>query len=75
MQLNALFGFKNEALVAHNSKGKHRTLYIKKKYCAQYGEYALMPPMKEKKFLCLQCLVSIPPSQGRSQVNPNVESK
>jgi hypothetical protein len=46
MQLYVLLGSKNEALMTHTSKGKHKTLYIKKKYSSQDGECVLKPPLK-----------------------------
>lgn len=50
MQLDALFGSKNQALMAHTSKGKHKTPYKQKKGLAQAGESAFKPQQKTKCF-------------------------
>jgi hypothetical protein len=49
-QLDALSGSNNKALVAHNTKTKHKTRYKKKKDFAPAGEFTSKPQQKTKPF-------------------------
>jgi len=48
MQLDALSNSKNQALVAHSSKGKHKAPYKKKKYVVQGSETPPQTPIENK---------------------------
>jgi hypothetical protein len=50
LQLDALFGSKNQYLVAHTYKSKHKTRYKQNKGSAQVGESTSKPQQKSKSF-------------------------